>query len=360
MNTIEKIGKVEAIALFITIVNNTIIINLPSNLLDASGTGSWINLIYITIIVSFFTLLTCKFFKPFINSDILDVSEFLGHKWLKIIIGLLYIIFFMLMSALYLRYFTNSLQILYYIDTPLVFLLLLLLIPVVITSRYGLKSISGVNLIFVPITLIAIITLFFTASKDFVWQRLFPVFGYGIKETFVNQLTNVAAFNVIAYIFFLKPFFKDEDSFKKVSLISVIICGIYLILSVISLLMTFSFITQTDENLSLHLLTRLVSFGNFIQRIDAIFVFIWILSALSLLSLNLFLIAHIFKKICNLKYETELVYPFSSLLLAFCLLFKNITVVKFSFRKIYSIYNIILVFVISFIIMFIGYRKNKE
>ncbi len=359
MDNIDKIGKIEALALLITVINNAIIINLPSAILNTSGTGSWINIIVTTILLLFFTLLICKFFKLFISCDILDVSEFLGKKILKIIVGVLYIFLFLFVSAMYLRYFSNTLQILYYNDTPLVFLIILLLIPIVITSKYGLKSISGTNLVFVPIAIIAIITLFITSSKDFVWQRIFPILGHGITETFVPQFSNLSIFNVVAYFFFIKPFLKSEDNFKKISIISVLLCGLFLTVSVLSLLMTFSFIAQTDENLSLHLLTRLVRFGKFLQRIDAIFVFIWILSSLSFLSLNLYLVANIFKKICNLKSTGELVYPFSGFFLASCMMFKNIASVESTFQNFYCIYYSVLIFLISFLVLLFGYIKKK-
>ena len=143
MNNIEKIGKMEAIALFITVVFNNLILNIPSIIINVSGTGSWINLIYITVIAVVFILFVCKFLKPFIGADILDVSEFLGGKFLKYIIALLYIILFIVFSAFCLRFFTNSLRLLYFNDTPLVLLLLLFLVPICFTSYLGFKAVSG-------------------------------------------------------------------------------------------------------------------------------------------------------------------------------------------------------------------------
>lgn len=360
MNTIEKIGKAEAIALLITVISNNIIINIPTIIVDYTGTGSWLNVIFITFICLIFVLLICKFFKPFVNFDIIDVSEFLGGKILKYIVAFLYIILFISFSAICLRYFSHSLQTIYFSGSPLIFLILLFLIPITISSKAGLKAISGTNLIFIAIIFLSIIVLLVTAAKDFVWQRLFPALGYGAKETFLTNITNIFAFNVIAYLYFLKPFLKTETNFKKISVLAVVLCGLYLLISVVSLLMTFAFITQTDEVLSLYLLTRLINFGRFFQRVDAIFIFIWILTMLSFLSLNLFIISHIIKKSIKLKSSSELIYPVSSLLFAISLSFKDISTVKFVTRNIYKIYNFILVFIISFLILLFGFIKKKK
>ena len=187
MSNIEKIGKAEVIALFITIISNNIIINISSILLNTSSTGSWVNIIYLTVICLAFILLICKFFKPFINSDILDVADFLGGKLLKIIIAFLYIILFFSFSALCLRYFANSLNIIYFNNTPLAIIILLLLVPAAIASKAGLKAVSGSNIIFVPITVISLIVFFIAASNNFVWQNLFPSLRLWCKTCFFNR-----------------------------------------------------------------------------------------------------------------------------------------------------------------------------
>lgn len=360
MSSIEKIGKTELIALCITIITNNIIINVPTIIIKFSGSGAWLNIIYLTFICLIFIILVCKLMKPFVNFDILDISEFLGGKLLKIVVAFLYIILFLSSSGICLRYFVNSLHIIYFNSISLVFLILLFIIPIVIASRSGLKAISGTNLILIPVAVISIIVLLFTASKDFTWQRLFPVLGYGARETFIAGMTNIFAFNVISYLYFFKPFVKNESNFKKISIIAVIICGIYLLVSITSLLMSFSFITETDETLSLYNLTRLINFGRFFQRVDAIFIFLWVLTVLSFLSLNVFIIAHIIKKSINAKVSSELIYPTSALLFVVALSFKDIATIKFINRYIDKIYNCILIFIISLLILLFAYIKKKK
>ena len=360
MSNIEKIGKIELIALFITIVSNNIIINIPTILLNTSSTGSWINIIYLTIICLIFILLVCKFFKPFISYDLLDISDYLGGKFLKYIIAFLYILLFLSFSALCVRYFSNSLKTIYFDSTPLSLLVLLFIIPTAITAKAGLKAVSGSNIIFAPISIAALIIFLFGAWRFFDWQNIFPIFGYGIKQTFFTDITNIFVFNVVAYLYFLKPFLKSEKHYKLISIIAVVLCGIYLLLCIVSLLMTFSFITQTDETLSVYLITRLISFGRFFQRIDAIFIFIWLLVIFSFLSLNLYLISHIIKKTLKLNTHSELAFPCASLLFSLSLIFKDIAEVKYITSTIYRFYAFILVFILSFVILVLGFIKKKR
>ena len=360
MNNIEKIGKTEIVFLVITIIFNNLILNIPSIILHSTGEGSWINAIYITLIAVIFMLFISKFFKPFIGADILDVSEYLGGKYFKYIIALLYIILFVSFSAICLRLFANSLRLLYFDNTSIILLMLLFLIPVAITARLGLKAVSGTNLIIIGSSIVIFFIYFFAHSIYFVWQRLFPPLGYGASATFVNGITNLFAFNIIAYLYFLKPFLKEEKEFKMMSVLAVIICGIYLLLSILALIMTFSFITQINETLSIFIVTRLISFGNFFQRVDALITFIWILILLSFLSFNVYIVCYIIKKTIHVKSQLELSFPITTLIFAVGLAFKDIATVKSVSENFYKIYHLILVFVISFIILLVAYIKKKR
>ena len=55
-------------------------------------------------------------------------------------------------------------------------------------------------------------------------------------------------------MFFLPPFLKKENEFKKISIITLIIAGLYYLLTVIALTMTFAYSFQTDETFSLYLI----------------------------------------------------------------------------------------------------------
>ncbi len=360
MDNVDRIGKIEAIALLITVIANNIIFNIPTVILNLSGTGSWLNIIYLGIISLIFIIIVCKLLKPFVQADLVDISDFLGGKILKTIIGIAYIFLFISFSGACLRYLVNSLHVIYFNDTPLLFLILLFIIPVIIANKFGIKAISGTNIIFVPIAMASIVILLFAASKDFVWQRLFPIFGYGAKNIFLYQLPNISAFNVIGYLYFIRPYLKKENNFKAISIICIILCILYLLLSIISLLMTYPFITQTDETLSLYVLTRLITFGKFFQRVDAIFIFLWILALLSFLSFNVFLVISIIKKILNLKHSSQLSYSISFILLGISLSFPNLVSVKVFNRYFFRDFNAILVFVVSFIIILLAYFKKRK
>ena len=114
MDSLQKIGKFEAISLIIMITINQIIFNLPNTIILNTGSSAWLNVIVISIIAILFSLLICKLFKKFPTQDIVDVSEYLGGKILKAIVGILYILFFIFIAGIFLRYLASSLKLIYF------------------------------------------------------------------------------------------------------------------------------------------------------------------------------------------------------------------------------------------------------
>lgn len=124
--------------------------------------------------------------------------------------------------------------------------------------------------------------------------------------------------------------------------------------------MTFPFIPFTDEMISVYLIARMIEFGKFFQRIDAIFIFIWILSTISFLSFTSNLVIGIFKKLTSIKNYREMIYSVASLIFSVALIVRNIASIKFLQNMVFKYLIIILVFIISPIILILANLKLKR
>ena len=88
-----KIGNKEAIALLTTISFNQIIIFGVKSIINNTSSASLLNLLYLSIIILIFTILICYLLNKFPSFDLLDISDYLGGKILKWIVGILFFIY---------------------------------------------------------------------------------------------------------------------------------------------------------------------------------------------------------------------------------------------------------------------------
>lgn len=314
----------------------------------------------ISIIAMIAILLIIKLFKKFEGQDLLDIASFLGGKYLMILIGILYLAFMLLSPALLIRDFSESLKIIYFKNSPILYIILFFIIGSIIANKFNLKVIAKVNLMIIPVILFSIFIVLFANIRNFSPERLFPILGNGADRTFLKGLTNIYSFHVIGYLFFLPPFLNKKEDFKSISMISFFISSIYLILSIICLILSVSFILVSNEPLSLYLITRMIAFGKFIQRIDALFIFVWILSCLSYISISLFFVLYIFKKITKIHDYKPMVYCFGSLLLGLILIPRNISILNTITDSFYKYGIIFLVFIFSILILIFANMRRKR
>ncbi len=354
----HKVGKFEAIFLVLIVMMNKILLNLPKEIIKQSQTGAPINIIFVGIIAILIAIFISNLFKKFPNEDIIDICEYVGNKPLKVIVGIIFEILFSIIIITVVYEFSNLLQKVYFPNTPTVLILLLFFGSIGFANLIGFKSIIKTNTIVVWLILVSLIVIFAGTIQSLNFNRLNPILGQNIKTTFIDGIQNIFAYGGILYLFFISPFLKNKKDFSFIAISSITISGVFLLFSSIILLALFPFITHSEELLSMYLLTRCIEFGTVFQRTDAIFIFLWIISAFSYLSISLMFIINIFKKLTNCKESTNYSYSFIAILFSLIVLFENQSLFKFLETVIYK-YLILGLLGFCFIVLIVANIKKK-
>lgn len=355
----QKIGNTEAVLFVLIVMMNKILLNLPKEIIKQSRTGAPVNIIFTSIIAVLIAILIGKLFKKFSNEDIIDVAEYLGKKPLKIFLGIVFIILFTIPVITCIYEFTNLLQGIYFPHSPISLLLLFFFVSMAVANKKGFKAIAKTNVVVVIAILISLIVILGGTVDDFNITRLNPIFGESIQKTFLEGSQNIFAYGGLIYLLFLVPFLKNKKDFTKIGIISIAISGIFLLFSALTLLVLFPFISDSEELMSMYLLTRCIQFGEFLQRTDAIFIFLWIISAFSYLSISLMFISNIFKKLTKSESTEVINYPFLGIFFGLLVLFENQTLFRFVETIVYK-YLLLAVLFISIIILILANFKRKD
>lgn len=358
--TSSKLNTIEAIMLVFTIVVAHTLLSLQRNILALTKSATLLNLIYVSIIAILITYFIYKLISKFPGLDILDISDFLGGKILKSIVGIIFIAFFTISSSILLRSFCESLKIIYFPLTNIIYIILLFIIALCFSNRLGFTATLKTNALILPIVFVSIVFLLFTNIKNFKPQGIFPILGDGIFNTFGVGLLNLYSFGGIAYLYFLPPLLKEPKNTKKIFLMSTVICAIYIFLCVSILLFMFSFFINTNEIVPLYNATRYIEFGDFFQRLESIFLLLWILAFACYLSICTKFNILIFRKITNIKAPEILVDIFAILTFAIAVLPENSAVSQLFEKNIYPYLVLGIIFAFSIAILVFAYFKQKS
>lgn len=354
-----KIGKYQAISLILILILNHLILNIPQNMYEISGNSILLNIIWISFIMILFTFIVIKLFKNFAGQDLLDIANFVCGKKLQVIVGILFIIFFILNSSFLLRNFVEDIRSIYYIQIPTWILCILMLSIGIISNRLGENTVCKYNSIIVFIMLISIVLVLLTAIPYYSTKNVYPLLGNGINATFLNGLSNIYAFSGFSFLYFIIPILKSTKDFKKVGISSVIVGSIYIFFAMLTFLFSFTFSIPTNGSSPLYLVLLSAELGRFFQRPAALFILTWILSIMSFLSVIIMFCSIILKKMCNIKNSSSLSYIWGSLLYIFALIPSNLVIIHDLEDTVYRYFTIILVFIFVPLLLIIANIKHK-
>lgn len=356
----SKISTKEAISIILSIIVAHILVCLPRNIVTSTKSATLINLIYVGIIAILIVFLIIKLLKRFPSNDIIDISDYLGGPVFKKIIGFLFIGYFIFSSSILLRNFCECLKIVYYPMTSLVFIILTFIIAILITLNFSFKTSAKVNLLILPVVIFSVLFIFIANFRHFSIGNIFPILGDGIFNTFVTGIGNLSAFSGIVFIYFLPPYLEEPQKLKKISVTAIGIAIIYLILCVSIILLLFSSLLKADEILPLYSAAQYIEFGVFFQRLESIFLLIWMIQMACYFAIVLHFTLHIFKKIANLSDSKPLIFPLGLLMFAVSFLPKNYAVSKFLEVEIYPYLVFGIGFFISISILILANMKKRK
>lgn len=354
-----SIRNFEAICLFLVLGINHIVLNASDIIVTEKTSASILNVLYIFILILIIAMIILKLFQNFSEYDILDVSEYVGGKILKILIGILSIAYLLIEAGLLTSSFSQNLLLVYFSQYPVTFLLFFFLFIPAFSSIYGDRAIFKTNAILVPFAIISLLITFIAASNSFEPQRALPFLGNGFSTTFLSGASNIFAFNGLFFLFFIAPMLPHKENVEKVTFISILITGILLLLAVTALLFAFPDIYKVSRLSSVYFMILNTNFGEFIQRPEIIFIVTWMLVLISFLNIAILFTLRIFKKLTNMKKATSLSLAFIAIIFSIALIPANLFELNKWFNNFYQYASLALIFGIFISILIFANIKHK-
>lgn len=285
--------------------------------------------------------------------------NFCFGKWFKVVVGIMYILIFIGIISLVLRDFSEKLKMIFLPQTPLIIIMLFFMVGAMYANKLGIASIVRANLFVSVLLFLGIFVMFFGVFKMMEVNRVFPIFGNGVTETFMVNSSNLYAFTGIGYLWFIKPMLKKKEEMNKIAFAGTLISAVYLFITILIFILILPTKIISDNSFSIYFISRMVNLGNFFARVESLFMFSWILTTLSYISISLFFALNIFKNIAKEKSDKSVKYIFGLIIIVLALVFSNFKQINFV-SDIFKIVVVSVVFGLSFVILFLANIKQKR
>lgn len=317
-----EFGSWEGITLLVNIIFVQAILYFPKETVAIGGSAGWMIPIGITLITLIYFAVIAGLYRNIGGMDLLDISEKSGGRVLKIIAGLLAVAFLIFSEVFSLGNYTTTLKAVSLDKSPFLYISALFLLGMIASAYYGIEIIARINAFIVPAVIVGFILITIGVIPEFNTDNLFPVFGEGIDSILRGSTFSLSVFSPILLLFFMVPFFKLKY-LGRIGYYSIVISGLLLFWSTLSYILTFPYDMALDKKIPVFQMARLIKFGNYIQRVESVFVLVFSLSAILYMGVLFAFSAHILAKTLNLVRPQPIVLPLAVIVYSLAFLSKR-------------------------------------
>lgn len=296
----------------------TVLINLmcvklfftfPKKLIVNSGNAAWIQIIYVTVIAFALLYINIRAYKGCSNKNIIELSEKTGGKPLKIVVGILVIFTLFLNFSTVIRSYPNMVKTVLLPETPYEAIFLIYAAATGVAAYVGFESVARIHAVFIPTVLVIMIAFFVFLIPHVKVYNIFPLFGNGFSALFGKGLFGIEFFADILALNLILPNVKNAEEAEKSAVKAIFISAGAALMIVLSYGMIYPYPASEKFIIPTYQLTRLVEIGDFFQRFEAFFEFVWSIAVFLYSAFYLCLICRTFAEFFELKFEKPIVFP---------------------------------------------------
>ncbi|NOV03845.1 GerAB/ArcD/ProY family transporter [Paenibacillus planticolens] len=315
----HHIGVREASSIGILFIITKIFLPFPRSMAELGGTAAWI----IVLISALLSPLSWWGIRGVISngrkgSSLITATEEILGPYLGNLINLAYFFFFFLITFIVLREFSEILATDILPRTPLNVTMLSLLIPISFVAFYGIETIGRISWFFIGLVLASIVVLLlgglYTHTEP---NALAPFWGTGKSRVFQMGLVKSSLFSELLVLGYLMPKMRKETEWARTAWWCLTISSFVFLCVMIVSLYVFPYPTLSRINTPLFEISRIINFGRWIQRVEVLFLVVWLLCTVIKLAIGLYCSSSTLAQILRLPTHQPLIFPLS--ILAFSL-----------------------------------------
>lgn len=308
----------------------TAILFLPSLLALRSNNDAWLAVIVATGAAAVVAVIVYALSMRFPHHTLFQYCEVILGPVAGKIAAAVFVLTFFQIDAVVIREFSEFMVTAVMPETPALFFSITIVAVAVYAARNGLEVLARCTDFILPlmVAFIAIVLLF--AMPEMHIKNLLPVLENGLRPVFNGALVAWSFMGQVVIIAAYGAFINPPQALKA-SLISGLL-GIAFFLTVVTMgtIFVFGCCEAARQTFAAYALARVVSLGQFFERIEALFLAIWVGGVFIKITLNLYVVALGLATVTGLKEYRALVTSLGALSVAVShLLYKNITEIRY-------------------------------
>lgn len=311
----KKISLREAVTLYLLITVSPTIMASTNYAAQQANQAAWLTPLAAVLPGLLLVWMMNKLFQKYPSSSFDEMLYDICGVWAGKIILILYGIWFLVLSAVYLRFYAERIQSSLLTETGIDFLLIVMFVLIWFSLRKGLKTVSGFADLTLPVILFLLAFLVVFALPKMRIQELYPVTYLDAVPVLRGGLAPISVTGYLICLLFLGNKIKNKSQMKKQGTIGVLLlAGISVLIIGISVGTCGVSVTKRSP-IPFFLAVKQIQILGILERFEPILIGVWIISDFLLIFLFIYCFLDISKSVCHLQSSRILVLPLLLLLL---------------------------------------------
>jgi hypothetical protein len=319
-------GMAEGMALAFIVTIPTIFLNMPASFIQSTGSSNWA----VPVLGGLFSgvLLAAQLFVlSRYSGDLLSAAEKLLGKYAAYAIGFFFWLVFFGTASLWTRQFAEStmLTALPYANFNTVIIGYSL--PVMFIVYLGIETLCQATYVMLPFILLGMLLVFAGLTSVLKPLYLLPWQGKGLATLFRPTLFATAANIPVILLLIMAPAFQTGRTIQTALAFgfggSCILRGV----TTAVFIMIFGSAVAAEKMLPFFEMARLIYINKYVQRLEAVFILLWVIVGILAIAACLYGTLYITAKLLRLPEIKPLILPMSVIMTQLASLFPNIATV---------------------------------
>ncbi|WP_232696505.1 GerAB/ArcD/ProY family transporter [Brevibacillus daliensis] len=321
---LEK-GKIGSRQLTILVILYTIgdsILVIPSIVASEAKQDAWISGIFSVAIAPLLVVfLYDALRKCYPDLSLVEYSQKILGKWLGIAISLVFISYFFITTATYLREIGDFMTSHIMSETPIQVIMFLFMSIVLMATRLGLEPLARSAEILFPFVVLLLSSLMIFLLPEIQFQNLQPVLEEGLKPVIRGSISFlILPFMEPVAVLMILPFVSQKDRIRKSLFVGQWLAGSVLIIITMLAILVLGADSTARQIYPSYQLAKKINIANFLTRLEAILAVIWFTTMFIRLSLFFYVTVLGLAQTLKLQDYRSLVFPLGMILIVFTLI----------------------------------------
>lgn len=304
----EAISEREMTLLLANLLSVKAIFAFPRAIFETSANAAWIEIIYMSLVAWIMLELSLMTYRFSGKRSIIDLAEKVGKKPLKVTVALMVVAVLLVNFITEVRMFSESVKIILLPKTDIEYIMILLAVTICLGQKSGLRAAATINAVFFPICLVFLGFIVIFLYKNYNINNLFPILGNGTVGILKGGIRNISCFSDLLALNLLLPHMRDISVPKRSGRRALLIASCTMFFICLSYGLCYPFPWSKEYLLPVYQLSTRIRAGEYFQRFEAFFEFVWEISQLLYSTIYIFLISETVSKAFNLSDRTAICY----------------------------------------------------